>query len=188
MSVRTSRDSTLSQSCGGTGYVAKFPTSPDRDGAGVSAEHIFFLGGDPARSIAQKQCEAEQWLQQTKEYVEKNIQMVVEFFADEISGCGGGDGKTIRSVKINAIRPDATYLVWVDCAALEPFLLCRRRSSAHQLFWEEARVLTSAGSEFGGGPEESAANFVRINAACSARTLRAALVRMRRAVEISLSR
>jgi cysteine-S-conjugate beta-lyase len=69
-------------------------------------------------------------------------------------------------------RPEATYLTWLDCRALnlepDPF----------HFFLERGKVAFNNGHEFGAG----GAGFVRINYACSPAMLMDGLERMRRAI------
>eukprot|EP00966_Prymnesium_polylepis_P173828 4020913-Prymnesium_polylepis.1 len=71
------------------------------------------------------------------------------------------------------MRPEATYLVWLDCAALG---LGEEELGAFML--ERARLILSGGGEF--GPQYK--QYQRINCACSRSKLEEAARRLERAV------
>lgn len=76
-------------------------------------------------------------------YVEKNIEAVEEFFKNELP-------------EIKALRPEASFLVWLDCRKLkltQPELV--------DLFVNQARVALNDGSMFG----EEGIGFMRLNVA-----------------------
>jgi len=89
------------------------------------------------------------WLEGAKRYVEAQLLHCEEFL---LARC---------APEIRPLRPEATYLLWLDCSGLgaeEPAKLLR----------DEAGVLLSPGVDFGG---EATAQFVRLNAAASRQTL-----------------
>lgn len=100
--------------------------------------------------------EAEEWLEDAKAYVEENIKVTLNYFRQNIP-------------QLKPIRPDATYLVWIDCSELGS-----DASSAHRRFLEDGNVLLSPGSEFG----NHTANFVRMNVALPRSTVNEALGRI----------
>ena len=69
--------------------------------------------------------------------------------------------------------PEATYLAWLDCRALD--LLC----SAGEFFLDHARVGLNFGETFGA----DYAGFARLNFATPAAILREIVTRMRKAVK-----
>ena len=73
--------------------------------------------------------------------------------------------------QLTFIRPEGTYLAWVDCRGLglDPKTLERKLLS-------EARVVFNQGYTFGPGGE----GFIRINFACPRSRLTAALGRLAR--------
>ena len=99
------------------------------------------------------------WLDALKRYLEGNVELTMEAF-------DGTDG-------IRAVRPEASFLVWLDCRALQlaqPDLIA--------LFNENAGVVINDGSGYGPGGE----GFVRLNVGCPRSVLREAIERIRRAV------
>jgi cystathionine beta-lyase len=126
-------------------------------------------GGDGGASNGSKNGSinpAQVWLTQVKMYVKENIQFLMtfcqEYMADEI----------------RVIRPEATYLVWLDCSGMMERLIIDGDGShddPQTFFLRQANVLLSAGSEF--GPDTL--QFCRINVACPLPLLQAVLVRMR---------
>ena len=89
----------------------------------------------------------EEWLLQVKEYIEKNFERVINFFEEKKS-------------LIKAIKPQGTYLQWLDCTEL-----CKERQWSDKELNEaikKAGVWLDGGSMFGKEAEE----FQRINVAC----------------------
>jgi len=70
-------------------------------------------------------------------------------------------------------KPDATYLIWLDCSELNIKL------SPFEFFLKEAKVALSDGGKFGNGNER----FVRLNFGTSRRLVEQGLRRMRRALD-----
>lgn len=97
------------------------------------------------------------WLESLKRYLEGNIATVEQFFADNNLG-------------IKPIRPEASFLVWLDCRA--------RGLSQEELmetFQTHAKVIPSNGASYGTGGE----GFIRLNIGCPASVLEEALNRIR---------
>lgn len=86
----------------------------------------------------------EEWLEQLREYIEDNKQLANHFIQ-----------KNIPLLKV--VPSDATYLLWIDCCELAPFV-----DQFVQYLKEEKGLLVSNGSIFG----KSGENFIRINIAC----------------------
>ena len=99
------------------------------------------------------------WLPALKEYLQGNIDCVMDFFAENDLG-------------IRPVRPEASFLVWLDCRALDlgqDELLSR--------FRDKAGVYLSNGASYGSGGE----GFVRLNIGCPRSVLRDALSHIRTA-------
>ena len=77
-----------------------------------------------------------------------------------------------RMPEIKMRNPDATYLAWLDCRALN------LNENVFKFFLKNARVALNSGEDFGPGGE----GFVRLNFGCSRDTLRQALERMESAI------
>ena len=99
------------------------------------------------------------WLPALKEYIQGNIDFVMEFFAQNDLG-------------IRPIRPEASFLVWLDCRALG---LGQEELLSH--FRDDAGVYLNDGASYGVGGE----GFVRLNIGCPRSVLRAALSQIKAA-------
>jgi len=100
------------------------------------------------------------WLLGAKQYVETQLLFCEKFLRGRCAP------------EVVPLRPDATYLLWLDCTALE------HEDPAH-FFKEEASVLLSGGAQFG----EHTARFARLNCAAPHSVLAAAMEKMAVAVE-----
>jgi len=79
--------------------------------------------------------------------------------------------KNIPQIKM--VKPEATYLAWLDCRDLNLPL------TPQKFFLERARVALNDGADFG----EPGSGYVRLNFACSRSTLTLALERMVHAIQ-----
>jgi cystathionine beta-lyase len=104
--------------------------------------------------------EGEEWLSQVMAYIEDNLDFMIDYIDRHIPG-------------IRVIRPEGTYLVWLDCRELG---LDKR--ALKKLMMEKARIFPDEGFIFGAEGE----GFERINIACPRSILKEALVRMQRAL------
>jgi len=84
-----------------------------------------------------------EWLRQCLEYIEGNIDMVAEYCRDHIPG-------------ITAIKPQASFLVWLDCTGLN-----LEHDALIDLFVNKARIGLNDGAMFG----RSGSGFMRLNVA-----------------------
>ncbi|MBR5659964.1 MAG: PatB family C-S lyase [Bacteroidales bacterium] len=96
------------------------------------------------------------WLESLKKYIENNIAIVERFFSDHDLG-------------IVPIRPQASFLVWLDCRALG-----LNQTELMDLFRKKAKIIPSNGLSYGAGGE----GFVRLNIGCPASVLNEALDRL----------
>jgi len=99
-------------------------------------------------------------LEQLLEYLEENVKYLMNFFEEKIP-------------KIKAIKPEGTYLVWLDCRQLGLNDLELRK-----FMIEKAEVGLLDGYKFGQGGE----GFQRINIGCSRIILKETLKRIEKAV------
>ena len=106
-----------------------------------------------------------EWLDQLLEYLSGTLDFMEAYFAKHIP-------------QIRMIRPEGTYLVWLDCRALG-----LDSSSLHHFFLDHARVYLENGSVFGTEGE----GFLRMNIATPRKLVKEALRRMREAVGNQLS-
>ncbi len=107
--------------------------------------------------------EGEEWRRQMLDYVQDNIRLVEDFCRENIPG-------------IKALRPEASYLIWLDCRGLG-----LDHDSLVDLFNNKARVALNDGAMFG----EEGSGFMRFNAAMPRSLVKEALVRIKDAVDSS---
>jgi Bifunctional PLP-dependent enzyme with beta-cystathionase and maltose regulon repressor activities len=104
----------------------------------------------------------EEWLEQLLKYLNKNIELLTEYIE-----------KNIKKLKV--IKPEATFLVWVDCRDLG-----MDDDMLEQFMIRQAKVDFNHGYIFGHGGE----GFVRINVGCTHAMLKEALERMEKAIAL----
>ena len=102
----------------------------------------------------------DEWLEQLIEYLQGNLKFALEYFARNIP-------------RITTIKPQATYLLWLDCRSLG-----LDNMKLRNFMREKARIGLDDGFLFGTG----GSGFQRMNIACPRRTLEEALHRIKRAV------
>ncbi|MCY6369158.1 MalY/PatB family protein [Clostridium ganghwense] len=102
----------------------------------------------------------EEWLEQVLEYLEANLDFLIEYVEEKIP-----------KIKVNKI--EGTYLVWLDCRKLG-----MSKEELFQFMIKKAKVALDDGSWF--GPEGE--GFTRINIACPRVTLEEGLKRIENAV------
>jgi cystathionine beta-lyase len=107
----------------------------------------------------------EDWLEQLIDYLQGNLDFLVQFLAERIP-------------RIRVIKPEGTFLVWLDCRdlGLNP-------QELKEFLIYKAKVGLNDGRGFGPGGE----GFQRINIACPRQILQKALIRIERAVQRSIN-
>ena len=105
--------------------------------------------------------EGEEWRRQMLHYIEGNILFVEDYLQQNLP-------------QIKPLRPQASFLVWLDCRAL-----ALPHDSLIHLFVDEAGLALNDGEMFGPGGE----GFMRMNIASPRAVLREALDKLRSAVE-----
>ncbi|MBR5958715.1 MAG: PatB family C-S lyase [Salinivirgaceae bacterium] len=100
--------------------------------------------------------QGEEWRRQMLDYVEGNIRFVEDFFRDNLP-------------KIKPLRPQASFLVWLDCRPLG-----LSHAQLTDLFVNRARLALNDGAMFGPGGE----GFMRLNVATPRCVLREAVERI----------
>lgn len=103
----------------------------------------------------------EAWRQEMLRYVEANIDFVIDFCKQHLPA-------------IRPLRPQASFLVWLDCTALG-----LSQSELVDLFVKKARLALNDGSIFGKEGE----GFMRLNVGCPRSLLREALERLEKAIK-----
>ena len=101
-----------------------------------------------------------EWLEQLMLYVEGNVDLVMDFCRD-------------RLPVIRPVRPEATYMIWLDCRAMG-----MSGDELNRFFVENAGVGMNEGSRFGPGGE----GFMRMNLACPQATVLRALEQIETAI------
>ena len=102
-----------------------------------------------------------EWLSQCLEYIEGNIDMVVNYCREHIPG-------------IVAIKPQASFLVWLDCTDLG-----LEHDALIDLFVNKARLGLNDGAMFG----KSGSGFMRLNVAVPRSILTQAMQQLADAVQ-----
>jgi cystathionine beta-lyase len=102
----------------------------------------------------------DEWLEQLLEYLQVNLEYVTEYFEKRIH-------------KIKVVRPQGTYLVWLDCRALG-----KDNAGLRSFMREKAGVGLDDGFLFG----TSGSGFQRMNIACPRAILEEALGKIETAV------
>ncbi|MCC6569703.1 MAG: PatB family C-S lyase [Anaerolineales bacterium] len=103
---------------------------------------------------------ADAWLRALRRYLTSNRDFVLKYVE-----------KNLPEIRIT--KPDATYLSWLDCSALN------LKPSPYEFFLKQANVALSDGAKFGKGNEQ----FVRLNFGTSRKLLKQGLDRMRKALK-----
>ena len=101
-----------------------------------------------------------EWLEQMLDYIKENIDFTEEYLKEHIPGIG-------------MIRPQASYLVFLDCRALG-----LTQKELTRLFAEKAHLALNDGTMFGQPGE----GFMRLNIGCPRSVLKQALQQLREAV------
>lgn len=105
--------------------------------------------------------QAADYADQVVAYLKNNLQFAVDYINNECK-------------PLKTYLPEATYLLWLDCRALN--LL---QNGIENLFLEKAKVALNPGPVFG----KSGTGFMRMNVACPLATLKEGLGRIKNALE-----
>jgi len=105
------------------------------------------------------------WRVECLKYIEGNIALVQEYFSERVPS-------------IRVIRPDASYLLWLDCRRYAHQKLDIAEGNMDERlfrhFTDEVRIALNRGGQFGPGGE----GFMRMNVACPRKMLLEALGRI----------
>ena len=74
--------------------------------------------------------------------------------------------------KLNVIRPDSTYLIWIDCTQLQ-----KTDAELKELLLQKGKLALEDGTKYGPGGE----GFVRMNIGCPLSLVHEGLERLRKA-------
>ena len=122
----------------------------------MNAPHLF----SPIATIAALR-EGEEWRREMLHYVEKNIDFVIDYCKEFIPA-------------IRPLRPQASFLVWLDCRELG-----LNHDQLQDLFVDKAHLALNDGEMFGQGGE----GYMRLNVAEPQSVLKQALEQLREAVQ-----
>lgn len=114
----------------------------------------------PIATLAALQ-QGEEWRQQMLRYVESNIDFLIDYCQQYLP-------------QIKPLRPQASFLVWLDCRDLE-----LNHQELVDLFVNQAHLALNDGEMFGSG----GAGFMRLNVGTQRRVLQEALERLRKYVK-----
>ena len=105
--------------------------------------------------------EGEQWRKDMLAYIEQNILFVEDYCREHLP-------------MVKPLRPEASFLVWMDCRALH-----LDHDALVDLFVNRAHLALNDGEMFGRGGE----GFMRLNVGTQRATLKQALDQLREAIE-----
>ena len=104
--------------------------------------------------------ESEEWLEELKKVLYENKQRVNEFLANELP-------------VVKFIECDATYLLWLDCSALNT-----PSKVLSEFLRQNQGLFLSAGIDFG----QNGDSFLRMNIACPPKLLNEGLLKLKSGV------
>jgi len=104
--------------------------------------------------------EGDEWLTQVLDYLQQNLDFMLAFFKERIP-------------KLSVVKPEGTYLVWIDCRQLG-----LDNTALRTFFREKAKIGLDDGYIFG----PAGTGFQRMNIACPRSILEEALQRIEAAV------
>lgn len=122
----------------------------------MDSPHIFA----PAATIAAFR-QGEQWRRQMLEYIEGNIIAIEDFCKTHLP-------------QIKPLRPQASFLVWLDCRGLK-----MSQEQLQILFVQDAHLALNDGEMFG----EQGRGFMRLNVGCPRSVLMQAMESLKTAIE-----
>jgi len=102
----------------------------------------------------------DQWLDELLEYLSQNMDYVEQYISEKIP-------------KIRVIRPEGTYLMWLDCSGLR-----LKNKDLKDFMIHDAGLGFNDGRMFGTGGE----GFMRMNVACPKITIKQALKKLKEAI------
>ena len=106
--------------------------------------------------------EGEEWLNEMLQYVQANVDFVDNYVKENIP-------------QIKAIRPEASFLVWLDCRELN-----LSQAELVKLFVEKAGLALNDGSVFGA----EGRGFMRLNVGTSRSIIEKALNNLKKAMQV----
>lgn len=113
--------------------------------------------GAKATETAYNECS--DWLAEALDYIQDNFKYIDEFLKE-------------NTPLIKLIKPEATYLAWLDCRELN-----LNQGELVELFLESAQLYINSGSDYG----KCGKGYIRMNVACSKENLITAMNRLKNA-------
>jgi cystathionine beta-lyase len=101
----------------------------------------------------------EKWLDELNSYLEENVNTVISYIEEHLP-------------KLTVIRPDSTYLIWIDCTQLQ-----KTDAEIKELLLQKGKLALEDGTKYGPGGE----GFVRMNIGCPRSLVNEGLDRLRKA-------
>ncbi len=128
----------------------------------ATLNHLHIGGGNIAGTVASQAAYTygDRWADELMAYLSENLNILENFLKNHIPG-------------IRMLRPEATFLVWLDCRELG-----MDDETLNRFFLEKARLGLNRGDMFGPG----GSGFMRMNVGCTKATLVQALERLHKAV------
>ena len=123
----------------------------------LNEPHIF----SPIATLAAFTPDGEEWRKEMLQYIEDNINYVIDYCRENIP-------------LIKPWRPQASFLVWLDCRELG-----LSQKELVELFQQKAGLALNDGTMFGPGGE----GHMRLNVGCPLSVLHEALTRLKQAVD-----
>lgn len=105
--------------------------------------------------------EGEEWLDELRQYISENRQLVADFLEKELS-------------QLTLVPSNVTYLLWLDCGKLPG-----SAAQAAEFIREKTGLFLSEGGQFGGNGDQ----FMRLNIACPKDVLLDGLNRLKAGVD-----
>jgi cystathionine beta-lyase len=126
-------------------------------------DHLHIGSGNIFGTIASTSAysEGHEWLEGLKEYIKGNVELAMDYFSENIP-------------EIIPVRPEATYMIWLDCRKLG-----MNPKELQEFFTLRAGVGLNEGSAFGPGGE----GFMRMNLATTRKNVISALQKIKEATE-----
>ena len=106
--------------------------------------------------------DGEEWLDQLLEYLEGNRDYLISFINERIP-------------KLKVVKPEATYLIWIDCRSLG----ISSKELSEKIF-EQGNLRINDGQTYG----EAGEGFIRINIACPRVLLAEGLERLEKVIKL----
>ena len=127
----------------------------------TTLDHLHIGGGNIFGNIASEEAylHGDNYVDELMDYLAGNVTIIEKYVAEHLP-------------KIKVIRPESTFLVWLDCREME-----MTDEDLNKFFLHKAKVGMNPGVMFGPGGE----GFMRMNIGCPAATLKKGLDQIREA-------